>query len=418
MHATQPATTTLRLKEFWVPRVNTHVEVMWTSPEGVKCGNLRGQWFKGKVVNLEWPPGSGIPGAWIKYEDGSVHWHGMDLFDTTIKPRNAHKRDHTHTWPVAATEWLGVGSRVSVRWPAAGWHRGKVIGSDRHGVIVGYGDGSAVAHDNLHRCGCRIHEFRRDMDQVRYYRERPELGCPYKGDEEDCECEPCRTGKWPGWLQSLGLTSAQRRDIMEADPWDRRERVVSILAPESNAISQELGVTHSDLRKGARKRGQEVAKLTHCPECESPICTRGGSLSCTCQRCWCEECAQCKERECKCECNPRARTAVLTVAPVQEWTSAGSSEQCAAKDRAPARGGEELARERGGARENGTDQGGQDEGEGPAEQLEGTVNQGEGTRGGEAERTSPPVGSEGEGGGPEAEGQARGESEAERKPDR
>ena len=71
------------------------------------------------------------------------------------------------------------------------------MGKDRHGIIVRYEDGSTVAHNDLRTRGCEIQEFRRREDQQAYYEAKPWLGCPYDGEEDDCECRPCRVTKWP-----------------------------------------------------------------------------------------------------------------------------------------------------------------------------------------------------------------------------
>ena len=69
---TQPASMSKKITHFWVPRVQTLVKVFKPDVDGDSlCENLRGEWVSGKVTKLEWPEEKGIPGVWIKHQDGN-----------------------------------------------------------------------------------------------------------------------------------------------------------------------------------------------------------------------------------------------------------------------------------------------------------------------------------------------------------
>jgi hypothetical protein len=236
METSQPATSTARRDYHWIPKVGTDVDALWTSATGVKVGNLRGQWWSGKVTALEWPEGEGIPGVWIKYAAGHTEWHSVDMCGTTIRRKIKDKRnpkndkkgriDPDTTFDKKVCEWLGIGSRIRVKWIGEGkWWRGKVMGTDRHGVIVRYADGSTVAHNDLHTRGTKVEEFRRAQDQREYYKQREWLQCPYGGEEGDCECLPCERDKWPKIGEAIGLTDDEIAELVGTKPWERMKQI-------------------------------------------------------------------------------------------------------------------------------------------------------------------------------------------------
>jgi ribonuclease HI/exonuclease III len=223
MHETQPAVSTEKRTHHWVPAVGTLVEALWTAPEGEKHGNLKGQWWPGKVTALTWPETKGIPGAEITYTDGHVEWHGMDSCAITVRTRLIRGRRaamKSTVFPEAASGWLGIGARLAVQWPGVGYRVGSVMGTDKHGIIVRYLCGSTAAHTDLHKRGCQIREFRRQVDQREYYGAREWLQCPYGGDEEDCECVPCGR-KWQRVYRERGLDVDAQTKVMAVTPEDR-----------------------------------------------------------------------------------------------------------------------------------------------------------------------------------------------------
>ena len=60
---------------------------MWTdSCTKIEGGKKRGEWCSGRVIELCWPEGKGISGAYIKYDsDGIEAWHSMEMFGNTIE---------------------------------------------------------------------------------------------------------------------------------------------------------------------------------------------------------------------------------------------------------------------------------------------------------------------------------------------
>ena len=73
---------------------------------------------------------------------------------------------------------------------------GKVLGGERGVVMVKYADGVGT-HDDLHCRRCRIRTCRRQIDLDEQYRTCPWMTCPFQEEEEECECWPCRSIKWP-----------------------------------------------------------------------------------------------------------------------------------------------------------------------------------------------------------------------------
>ena len=319
MHHTQPATSDIKLANFWIPRVGTHVRVLWTGPDGEKHGNLHGHWFGGKVTSLTWPEDEGTPGVWIKYGDRSEHWHAIDMCGTTVEPLGTPQcgkgKPFSTMFPKETEQWMGVGTRIVVKWLGARWVKGSVVGRDRHGIIVQYPDGSAVAHDDLHTRGCRILEFRRDVNAAKRYDECPWLECPYKGEEEDCECRPCDRNKWPEWLRKTGMTQEEVTSTMSTDPWDRRAKAATMIQQ----------------RRGQSTSPNDTSNQT-CPDCDSPVLIHGGSLSCTCSRCWCTNCDECDTPACECKCRNRHGDRIIWgLEPPQKRTERSTAKRCSAK---------------------------------------------------------------------------------------
>jgi hypothetical protein len=224
---TLPAVNTRSLKWFWVPPVNTMVETFKQGTQGEKLDNLRGTWHPGKVVELGWPEGKGVPGVKVRYIGGDEVWHGMDktgfLLRPLTKPIGKKGKPYSTMFPETAVAWLGIESRVGVKWDGIGWCDAQVVGTDRHGVILQYDNGTTVAHNDLHTRGCRIKEFRRQRDQTTYYKDRPWLKCPYNGGEDDCECWPCAKTKWPERLAQAQIPSEMWEVAMAVPPWMRTE---------------------------------------------------------------------------------------------------------------------------------------------------------------------------------------------------
>lgn len=67
---------------------------------------------------------------------------------------------------------------------------------ERGKVMVKYADGIGT-HSDLHTRGCRIRSCKRRVDLDELYREYPWMKCPFAGQQEGCECWPCRSSKWP-----------------------------------------------------------------------------------------------------------------------------------------------------------------------------------------------------------------------------
>jgi ribonuclease HI len=251
MQDTQPTVSTLKRKFHWTPKIGQHVEALWTGKEGVKVGNLKGTWWKGKVIGLEWPEEEGIPGAIIKYEDGHREWHGINTFGITIKPRKKPRNNkgipYDATLPKVAETWMGIGTRMRIKWTGAGWPEGTVIGEEEQGIMVRYKDGSVVAHNDLTWRGCKVIEYRKPKDQDEYYQERPWLKCPYGGEEEDCECWPCKQArKWEAATAELG--EEDRTRVLNS-PEESREQLIQSM-PKINVTAHSGG--HLAARDGER----------------------------------------------------------------------------------------------------------------------------------------------------------------------
>ena len=163
--------------------------MFWAGVEGTREHNkVKGTWHSARATNAEWPEEKGVPGVYLEYTDGIVEWTAMGLFGDTMQiilpktKRMKHNRkdkkrkqdqalEYTETFPEEATEWLGYGSLMKVKF-RSGWHPGQVIGRDTKGILVQYSDGVGE-HDDLHRRGCRVKVFRRRVDMEALYDSTP-----------------------------------------------------------------------------------------------------------------------------------------------------------------------------------------------------------------------------------------------------
>jgi hypothetical protein len=225
-----PAVHTGSRKYSWVPRVGTMVKALWAQPDGEKDANVTGRWWQGKVTKLTWPTDKGTPGVEVKYACGHTEWHGLNTCGITVlpvaQPAGKSGRQHDTMFPAQATSWMGIGTRLSVKWGRK-WMPGKVIGDEGTAKMVRYDDGSVVPHTDIHTRGCRVLEFRRDIDPQTYYSERPWIGCPYDGEEDDCKCEPCETKKWPAVYSREHCTEEQIQRLQEMAPEHRRQWIAA-----------------------------------------------------------------------------------------------------------------------------------------------------------------------------------------------
>ena len=147
---------------------------------------MKGTRHSARTTTTEWPDEKGIPGVYlhVEYTDGIVEWTAMDLFGDTVQiiPAKTKKMRHntrsrkrkqdqsleyTERFPEEATEWLGYGSLVSVKFNSR-WCPRQVTSRGERGVLVQYSDGVGE-HDDLHKRGCRVKVVRRrvNMEELR-----------------------------------------------------------------------------------------------------------------------------------------------------------------------------------------------------------------------------------------------------------
>ena len=229
MLSTTPVTSSKRTRgtdaHFWIPRANTEVRVFWAGIEGTGEHNkVKGTWHSARTTNTEWPKGKGIPGVYLVNIDGIVEWTAMDLFGSTVQiiptmpkkvkhsTRNRKRTldqalEYTETFPAEATEWLGYGLLLKVKF-RSGRYQGQVIGRGKKGVLVQYSEGMGE-HDGLHRRGCRVNVFRRRVGMDALYDSTPWLLCPFGGDDEACTCRRCSDETWPIKSSSWNLSEEQ-----------------------------------------------------------------------------------------------------------------------------------------------------------------------------------------------------------------
>ena len=134
--------TDAQVRVFWA-----QVRVFWAGVDGAGEHNkVKGTWHSARTTTTEWPEEKGIPGVYLEYTDGIVEWTAMDLFGDTVQvimiPANTKKTrrntksrkrkqeqppEYTEIFPEEATEWLGYGSLISVRFGSR-WCPGRIIG--------------------------------------------------------------------------------------------------------------------------------------------------------------------------------------------------------------------------------------------------------------------------------------------------
>ena len=129
--------------------------------------------------------------------------------------------EYTEQFPQEATDWLGYGATIKVKWGAK-WLKGVVIGREPEGIMVKYGGGIGV-HADLHTRGCRIKVFKRRIDLDERYKQDPFLKCPFGQKDDECVCYRCREEKWPGLYGLWELTDSQIEEIESISPSQRRE---------------------------------------------------------------------------------------------------------------------------------------------------------------------------------------------------
>lgn len=133
-----------------------------------RCIRVPGTWHPATVSAMEWPDDKGEHGLYLRYVDGTEEWTGISLFGDTVVEmkstkklrRNPESRKRkqgaakdTEKFPKEATEWLGYGARVRVRFGER-WCAGTVIGREHEGAMVQYKDGTdwgppRPAHEGL-----------------------------------------------------------------------------------------------------------------------------------------------------------------------------------------------------------------------------------------------------------------------------
>ena len=91
------------------------------------------------------------------------------------KRKHEQAPEYTETFPEEATEWLGYGSLLTVKFKSR-WCPGQVIGRGAKGILVQYSD-EVGEHDDLHSRGCRVKVFRRRVDMDALYDMTAHPGC-------------------------------------------------------------------------------------------------------------------------------------------------------------------------------------------------------------------------------------------------
>jgi hypothetical protein len=264
--------------EHWIPTVGTRVKVAWTlEGGGLKIGGQRGHWRRGKVTKLEWPQDKGTPGVRIKYDDRSTHWHGLNLAGSVLMPQdipkpncsksNPRKRQQKkHTLPAEALQWIGQGAVIKVKWPSdrgSEWWEGEVIGREQAGIIVRYqggvarkekgGERTVAAHTNLRQCGCIIKAFARWTTDEAYQSASARRGCPYRGEEADCECHHCATVTWPERCSEAALGASDTAAVLGATPADREAAWTRATSTQPQAPPTNTTVTTRQNTRPKRK---------------------------------------------------------------------------------------------------------------------------------------------------------------------
>ena len=75
-------------------------------------------------------------------------------------------------------------------------------------MLVQYFDGVGE-DDDLHSRGCRVKVFRRKVDMEEMCENVPLILCPFGGEDEECTCMRCQTGKWPERYSSWNMAEQQ-----------------------------------------------------------------------------------------------------------------------------------------------------------------------------------------------------------------
>ena len=133
-----------------------------------------GTWHPATVSTMEWPGNKGESGLYLRYTDGMEEWTAISLFGDTVvevestkkmrrsakdKKRKQGAAESTDKFPESATEWLGYGATVRVKFKGK-WCQGTVIGREHEAVMVQYEDGIVT-----HRPAPRpAHEGMQDKD--------------------------------------------------------------------------------------------------------------------------------------------------------------------------------------------------------------------------------------------------------------
>ena len=259
----------------WIPVKGSQVRVLWSDSHTKIAGSTRrGIWQSGRVTELCWPSEQATPGAFIRYDSDHVEeWHSIEMFGDTVelikvpkdklKPLNNGTKEtvsitHKEQFPKEATEWLGYGASLQVRFGKR-WCLGKVIGREGDKVMVSYSDGVGT-HSDLHTRGCRIRSCRKRIDLDKMYRECPWMKCPYKGQQDGCECWPCRTVKWPERYGQWGLTESEISEFESETPGKRKSknkaRVKNNLRIENNRKKKRGRPSVADGQHGSGEEGE------------------------------------------------------------------------------------------------------------------------------------------------------------------
>ena len=118
---------------FWVPVKGASVMVFWAGVDGLGVHlGVPGTWHPAIVSDMEWPDDKGEPGLYLKYAtDGLEEWTAMSLFGDTVLPIETTKKmrhnvkdrkrkqdcvEYTEQFPREATDWLGHGATIKVKW--------------------------------------------------------------------------------------------------------------------------------------------------------------------------------------------------------------------------------------------------------------------------------------------------------------
>ena len=155
---------------------------------------------------------------------------------------------------------------------------GEVIGREQAGIIVRYqggvtkkqkgGERTVAAHTNLRKCGCIIKSFARWTTDEEYQSASARRGCPYRGEETDCECHHCAmaTVTWPEKCREASLGDSATAMVLEAPPGEREavwacatqapEQPPPTNSTESDHANSNLNPTSRPQRKSTVRPGK------------------------------------------------------------------------------------------------------------------------------------------------------------------